>query len=268
MTLTATRARASLRRLGRLGRSEMLLFRRNGTALFNALLLPVALVGFLAGVNADEGGGLPANAFVTTSLLGFLLLGVVYYNLVTTYVARREELVLKRLRTGELTDVEILAGVAVPMGAVAVVQSVLAVATGALLLGLPAPVNAPVLVAGLLGGVVVFVALAALSSTVTRTVEMAQITTLPVLAVCLFGAGLAVPVELLPGPVAGVGRFLPLTPAMELMRLGWLGTTGDGLARDFAGVLGAAARPAGVLAVWAVLAVVGVRRWFRWEPRR
>jgi ABC-2 type transport system permease protein len=183
-------------------------------------------------------------------------------------VARREELVLKRLRVGEITDVEILAGTASPAIAIAAAQIVLFIAAGAAFLGLPVPVNAPVLILGAMGGVGVFVILAVASTVFTRTVELAQITTLPVLIVCLFGSGLVIPLDQLPEPGADLARLLPLTPAVELMRLGWLGTAGAGVPRDFVGVLGVAAVPAMTLALWAALGVAAVRRWFRWEPRR
>ncbi|WP_233625186.1 ABC transporter permease [Actinoplanes sp. ATCC 53533] len=263
---------AAMRRTRSIGRAELLLFWRNRTALFNALLVPVLIMGAVAGATMDSDaardGELRGNALLTTGMLGFVLISVVYYNLVTTYVARREELVLKRLRVGEVTDLEILAGTASPAIAIAAAQIVLFVVAGAALLGLPVPVNAPVLILGAMGGVGVFVILAVASSAFTRTVELAQITTLPVLVVCMLGSGLVVPLELLPGPAADIVRLLPLTPAVELMRLGWLGTTGEGVPRDFVGVLGAATAPAMTLALWAALGVAAVRRWFRWEPRR
>jgi ABC-2 type transport system permease protein len=52
-------------------------------------------------------------------LSAFALLPVVFYNVVIALVARREELVLKRLRTGEVRDAEILAGTAAPAVALA-----------------------------------------------------------------------------------------------------------------------------------------------------
>jgi ABC-2 type transport system permease protein len=271
-TTVLPRRTATVRRIRAIGRAELLLFWRNRTALFNALLVPVLIIGAVAMARADgEAGGdgaLRGNALLTTGMLGFVLIGVVYYNLVTTYVARREELVLKRLRVGEVTDLEILAGTASPAIAIAAAQIVLFVIAGAALLGLPVPVNAPVLILGALGGVGVFVILAVASSAFTRTVELAQVTTLPVLVACMLGSGLVIPLELLPGPAAEALRFLPLTPAVELMRLGWLGTTGQGAPRDFLGVLGVATAPAMILALWAALGVAAVRRWFRWEPRR
>lgn len=256
-----------IRRIRSVGRAELLLFWRNRTALFNALGLPVAVIPAVASAHID-GGGLASNAFLVAGLLGFVLLAAVYYNLVTTFVARREESVLARLRTGELTDTEILAGTASPSIVVALAQIVLFVGMGAVFLGLPWPVNAPVLALGALGGVGVFVLLAAASATFTRTVETAQITTLPILLACVLGSGLLVPLSVLPGPLAAVLRLLPLTPAVDLMRLGWLGTTGQGAPTDFIGILGAAAVPVGILAVWVVFGVVAVRRWFRWQPRR
>jgi ABC-2 type transport system permease protein len=258
---------AVIRRVRSLARAELLLLLRNKTALFSAFVLPLGLIGLAAGVRV-EGSGLSVKAFLITSLLGFVLLAAVYYNLVTAYVARREDLVLKRLRAGELTDREILAGVAAPAIAVALVQCVLAGVAGAVFLGLPVPVNAVLLVVAVAGGMVVFVLLAAASAAFTRTAELAQVTTLPVLMACLLGSGLMLPLETLPDQVANILRALPLTPVVDLLRLGWVGTTGAAAPADFAGVLGPAARPLGLLAVWLILGTVAVRRWFRWEPRR
>lgn len=264
---TQARLRAGVRRVGSVSRAELQLFGRNRTAVFSAVGLPVVLVGVVSGVDVD-GGALSANAFLVTSMLGFVLLIAVYYNLVTTYVARREELVLKRLRAGEITDAEILGGIASPSIVVGFAQMALVMLAGALLLRLPAPVNAPVLLLGAVGGVAVFALLAAVSTTFTRTVETAQITTLPVVMACTFGSGLMVPLAALPDPVVAVLRVLPLTPVMELMRLGWLGTTGQDAPQDFLGVLGGAAVPAVAMVAWVALGTVAVRRWFRWEPRR
>jgi ABC-2 type transport system permease protein len=264
---TLARPGTTTRRIRSLGGAELRLFWRNRTALFNALGVPVAFALAIGSADVD-GGELSGNAFLMTGLCGVLLLLAVYYNLVTAYVARREELVLKRLRVGELTDAEILAGTASPSAAVALVQIVLVVAGGAVFLGLPMPVNAVVLLAGVAGGVLVCVLLAAASAIFTRTAETAQVTTLPILLVCMLGAGIVLPAAQLPDTLAGVLRLLPLSPVMDLLRLGWLGTTGDAAPADFLGVFAVAAAPAGILLAWTVIGIVVVRRWFRWEPRR
>ncbi|MEE6263254.1 hypothetical protein [Plantactinospora sonchi] len=91
--------RVDPRRIAALGRAEMVLLLRNRTATVTALLLPLATVGLFASL-LEGNEHVTAGAFVATAMFGLLLLYVVYHNLVTTYVARREERVLKRLRTG------------------------------------------------------------------------------------------------------------------------------------------------------------------------
>ncbi|MEV4516637.1 ABC transporter permease [Dactylosporangium sp. NPDC049525] len=252
-----------MRRLAAVGRAELLLLARNRTAAFNAVLLPLLIIGLLGAGLADLDDP-DATARLVTGMLGFTLLGVLYYTLVSAYVARREDLVLKRLRVGVLTDTEILIGTAGPAAVVALGQMVLFVVAGSVFAGLPVPANAAVMLIGVLGGTVVFVLLAAVSAGFTRTVELAQITTLPVLFLGFVGADFAVPADALPPAVAGTLRLLPLGPTLELVRLGWLGAPGQGAL----GLLGEAAAPAGLLAVWIVLGWLAVRRWFRWEPRR
>jgi ABC-2 type transport system permease protein len=243
--------RLTFRRVWSLARAEFTLFWRNRTALITALLLPVATVALYAGM--------------MTGVIAFMLLFVVYYNLVTAYVARREESVLKRLRTGEARDGEILAAGALPAAAIALGQTAIAIAVGALLLDLPVPVNVVIILAGLLGGIAVFALLAAASTAFTRTVEFAQISTLPVLAVCMLGSGALVPLDVLPDQLGQVLRFVPLAPVVDLLRIGWLGGP-EGV--GFADAFSLAGKPFAILIGWTVLGAMALRRWFRWEPRR
>lgn len=254
-------------RLRSLSIAELRLFGRNRTALFSALAMPVILAVAVSGAGGGD-AGLSTAALVVTSLLGYVLLAAVYYNLVTTYVTRREERVLKRLRAGELSDTEILTGIATPMVVVALAQMIVFVLAGALLFGLPMPVNAVLLLAGALGGVVVFVLLAAMSTEFTRTTESAQVTTLPIMLTCLIGSMIYANLDDAPAVVIAALRALPLTPVIDLMRLGWLGTTGQAAPAGFGGVFGDALVPAGIMLAWIVVGVVVVRRRFRWEPRR
>lgn len=255
-------------RIASLGRAEMLLFWRNRTAAFTALVLPLSAIGVYSTMDGVAPDNVPANAFMLTGLLAFVVLFVVYYNLVTAYVARREDRVLKRLRTGEVRDVEILTGTAIPALVIAFAQTAVALAVGALVLDLPLPVNPIVLIVGLLAGVGLFVLLAAVSTAFTRTVELAQVSTTPIVIVCLLGSGAMVPLDTLPAPVAQIARFVPLEPVVELVRLGWVGSTGTAAPVGFGGAFVAAAVPLAILVGWIGLGLVGLRRWFRWEPRR
>ena len=116
-------SRQSVHRFAALAWAEGVLLRRNRIALLTGVALPAALVLWLRSSGLDAGGprGMAA-AMLVTWLAAFALLAAVYYNLVTAMVARREGLVFKRLRSGEIADAEILAGTAAPAVAIAWVQ--------------------------------------------------------------------------------------------------------------------------------------------------
>lgn len=217
---------------------------------------------------AESTPGLDVDAAMVTGVTGIVLLFVVYYNLTSAYVARRGELVLKRLRTGEARDLEILAGTAVPSVLLALLQCAVLGVAGAVLLDLPAPVNPLLMAAGLALAVALLTGLAALSSAFTRTVESAGITTLPLMLIAQFGSGLLIPLEVMPERVADLCRALPTTPAFQLLRLGWFGGDGSRPATDFLGTWAPAAPHLGLAVLWTAAAWWATRRWFRWEPRR
>ncbi|MFF1285105.1 ABC transporter permease [Streptomyces sp. NPDC058299] len=249
------------RRLRALALAELVLLGRNRGVLFTALVVPLALP-FSVRPALDqlelEKHGVNAGAALLTAAVGFSLLFTVYTALVNVFVARREELVLKRLRTGEPTDAEILTGTALPAMAVGLAQALLLCAGGAVLLHAGAP-RAPYLsLLGLAAGLVLSAALAALTASFTRSVESGQITSLPLVFVTMLGSGVMFPTEVMPDGLASVCELLPLSPAIRLVRAGWTGQSG---AYEILGALATAL-------VWTVVAVFAVRRWFRWEPRR
>ncbi|MFJ2707728.1 ABC transporter permease [Streptomyces sp. NPDC087428] len=248
-------------RLTALGRAELTLLLRNKTAVFVALFMPAVMVMAMKSTfeQIDLGGtGLTVAGAALTGGIGTVLLQAVYMNMVAAYVARREELVLKRLRTGEVTDGEILTGTALPAAALALAQTIMIVVAGTAFFGLGAPEHPELLLLGLVMGVVLLTALAAATSLITRTVQTAQLTTLPLFFASLMGSGLFVPLAILPDRLASVCELLPLTGVMTLVRAGWLGGA------DSTDLLRAALTGL----VWTVLAVFAVKRWFRWDPRR
>lgn len=256
MTTTTTAGR-----LAALGRAEVALLVRNRTALFVALLMPAGMVGGLRSTLGQfelDGTGLSRQGALLTGALGLVLLLVVYQNLTPAFVARREELVLKRLRTGEVSDLEIVAGTALPAAALALAQCALLLVAGAVFLGTGAPERPELLVAGVLVGTVLMTALAAATSALTRTVESSQITTMPLFMVSLIGSGMFVPLDVLPERLASVCELLPMSGVMRLVQAG---LTGRVDADELTGAVGCAL-------AWTVVSVFAVRRWFRWEPRR
>ncbi|GAA1244452.1 ABC transporter permease [Kitasatospora nipponensis] len=260
-------------RMTALGRTEALLLGRNRTALFMAVAMPLSMIGALQALlqaQRKDMPGVDTSSALVLTLTATTLLFVVYYNLTAAYVARRAELVLKRLRTGELTDPEILGGTALPSAALALLQVTLITVGVAAVSGLRAPVNPLVALVGLLLALAMMIPLAALSSAFTRTVETTGITTLPVIMLALFGSGLFVPFSALPQQLVPFLKLLPTTSALALLRIGWLG--GDGSDANAPHTLGDTWLPAlpyllGALC-WLVPACWAARRWFRWEPRR
>ncbi|MEV7853117.1 ABC transporter permease [Streptomyces sp. NPDC088183] len=250
-----------LGRLTALGRAEVTLLARNRTAIFVALLMPAAMVLAMKSTMKQsvlDGTGLTVAAAALTGGIGIVLIQAVYMNLVSAYVARREDLVLKRLRTGEVTDREILIGTALPSVALALAQTVVIIVAGTAFFGLDAPQRPELLLTGLLLGAVLLTALAAATSVVTRTVQTAQLTTLPLFFISMMGSGLFVPLEIMPGPMASVCELLPVTGVMTLVRTGWLGGA-EGSDLLVAALTGLA---------WTAFAVFAVQRRFRWDPRR
>ncbi|MFF9570603.1 ABC transporter permease [Streptomyces sp. NPDC014685] len=248
-------------RLTALGRAEVTLLARNRTAVFVALLMPAAMVLAMKSTlkpSLLDGTGLSIAGAALTGGIGIVLIQAVYMNMVSSYVARREDLVLKRLRTGEVTDREILVGTALPSVALALAQIVVIIVAGTVFFDLAAPKRPDLLLAGLLLGVVLLTALAGATSTVTRTVQTSQLTTLPLFLVSMMGSGLFVPLEVMPDRMAAVCELLPVTGAMTLVRSGWLGGA-EGADLLVAALTGLA---------WTAFAVFAVQRWFRWEPRR
>lgn len=259
--MSTTVTTSPLGRMAALARAELTLLGRSKSALVTAVFVPLVMPFTVRSAIQDmdlKGAGLDVGLVVLPAAIGFSLLFAVYGALVGVLATRREELVLKRLRTGELRDAEILAGASLPAVATGLVQSVVLVAACTVVLHVAAPKAPHWAVLGVLTGLVLCAALAALTASFSRTVESAQVTTLPLILVSMAGSGVMVPTELFPDRVASVCELLPFSPVITLVRGGWSGalSTGDAVEALVTAL------------AWIVTAVFAVRRWFRWEPRR
>lgn len=180
-----------------------------------------------------------------------------YAPLTSIYVMRREQLILKRLRSGEIADVTILLGSAVPVVAVVPVQFAL-ISTGISLVAEEGGPRSPQLaVIGLVLGAVLATVLAALTTVLARTAENAQVAVLPGMFLLPLTSGTYIPLEIYPHALQEVFRFFPLTPVTDLVRAGWTGSMT---------VWQATVRVVTLL-VWIALITYAAKRWFRWEPR-
>ncbi|GAB2599662.1 ABC transporter permease [Pseudactinotalea suaedae] len=261
---------SAVRRVVALAKLEMTMLVRNKTALFNALALGPLMVVL---INSFQMPGMNENrsAFVA-SLLGSLVVFAIvfagYYNLCTTAVARREELMLKRLTVGELRRWEVLTAMAAPSLSVILAQVVLGAVAVTLLVGAPTVVNPLLMLLGLLLGFGALAVLGYATAIITRTVEAAQITTLLPLAVLIFFSGATFPFALMPDALRTVAELTPLAATNELMTLGLTGTTADGGTLDFVQSFVGGLQPTIVLLAWIAIGGYLVQRMMPWEPRR
>jgi ABC-2 type transport system permease protein len=229
-----------------LGVAELKLLLRNRTAAALAVLMPLATgLYFALAMDGEQTGW----TMVVTLQLLFSFGFTVYVTVTTALTARRQDLYLKRLRTGAASDVVVLTGILLPVVLLGLAQALvllgISVAAGA-----PMPTRPELVVATLVGGLALSCAAAVFTSGVTGTAELAQITTAPfffaLVAGGLVGSGGAVdlPVFLVPG--TGLGT---------LAAAAWGGPTDQ---------VGPAALS---LALWTIAATALATRFFRWDPR-
>lgn len=249
---------ASRRRIVGLARANFLLTTRNRLTLVYGLVLPLLpLLLLLVGERGDTTVG---GSAVTTTLLMALLFPV-YYNVLSLVVSRRDELVLKRLRTGETRDGELVVALSLPGIAIALAVAVLTLGAG-MAAGLPLPTNIALYVVGVLVSAVMFVAFAFWTAAWTRTAESAQLTSLPIITLAIIGTFTAA----MPERWVQVVERTPGGALDQLVRISWFGEAGS---RDVGFVDGwvAAGPPLLVLVAWTAVAVWLAARSLRWEPR-
>lgn len=225
-------------------------------------LLPLALL--FTGDRGDPAVG--ASAITTVFLVAALF--PVYYNVLSQFVGRRDELVLKRMRTGETRDLELLVSIALP-GAISALVTCAIVVPVAAALGQPLPLNPVVYAVLAVLAVIMFTAFAYWTAAWTRSAEAAQLTSMPI----IFLASLGPVIGTLPGISDGLREVLSWTPGnamSEVVRSSWFGFD-DPKATEatlsFADSWGAAADPLIVMVAWTAIAVSLARRSMRWEPR-
>ena len=252
----------SRRRTIGLARTNATVLMRNRLNLSYALLLPLLPLGLLF---LGERGDVSVGASNVSTVLLMALLFPVYYNVLSMVVTRRDELVLKRLRTGEARDAEILLSMAIPGTIITVVVALLTVPLS-MAAGLPLPVNPLLVLVGVLLACATFAALAVWTAAWTRNAEAAQMTSLPVILLATIG--------LMRGGFPESSHvWFGLSPGAALsdvVRAGWFGLPTE-LASDkaigFGGTWVEVTPALGVLVAWVVIAVVLARRSMRWEPR-
>ncbi|ONI80515.1 hypothetical protein ALI22I_45295 [Saccharothrix sp. ALI-22-I] len=229
-----------------LGVAELKLLLRNRTAAALAVLMPLAVgIFFALSMDGEQGGWTMVVALQLLFSFGF----TVYVTVTTALTSRRQDLYLKRLRTGAASDVVVLTGILLPVVLLGLAQAfvLLGVSVAA---GAPMPARPGLLVLALIGGSAISCAAGVATSGLTSTAELAQITTAPFFFALIVGGLMS-----LDGAPDIRVLLLPGTGLGTLIQAAWGGPTthiGPALIST---------------AAWIAAATALSTRFFRWDPR-
>ncbi|MEQ4716524.1 ABC transporter permease [Nonomuraea sp. B19D2] len=224
------------------------LFWRDKTMLFASVLTPVGLAVGMP-LLMKQVLGAPAAASIFQSTISILLAITAFMNIAVALATRRDQLVLKRLRSGRLTDGQILLGQIASTATQTMAMIVLCTVAVWLVADVPLPGDPLAFAAITVAGSAVLSLLGAAYTAAIPRAELAAAFTTPVFLLAGVSAGAMGPIPL-PSWLRPVLDLLPTTAVVNAVK------TGE------------PAVPALVLAAWTVVGLVAIRLWFRWEPRR
>ncbi|EIE98546.1 ABC transporter permease [Saccharomonospora glauca] len=245
------------RQLVALFRAETKLLTRNSTVAATALVFPVAMAVFMVLYSRDNLGALGWALPVALQVL--LIVGMtVYISTTLALTARREDLYLKRLRSGEASDVVIIVGISSPLIVLGLLQCVLAVAV-VWVLGQGRPHNVPVLALAVVLSVAMTATLGFATTGLVSSTQQADMAGLPFFLFLLV-TGIWGATNGAEGPTVEQ-LWTPGGAVVDLMRIAYDGTS------SFSEQLAASPPAVLVLLAWTVVGAVAARRLFRWDRR-
>ncbi|WP_017581461.1 ABC transporter permease [Nocardiopsis valliformis] len=263
---------SSFRQALTLLRTEFKLFVRYKTALLYLILPAAFMIPFFTMENEEVAPGVTGIGYLMSgSLMAVsIALGLMHpSNVLTT---RRENLVLKRLRVGGVSPSAIHGSM---IGLIVVLSLGMGLLYGAVLIYKSGhvPSNLAMMLAAMFLSAITLTLLGTLITPLVRNGEIAQMAAMVPMLLTLAAGGVMVPLVAMPDSVAAVLRLLPIAPAVDMLRSGFLGMDYFGHPEDAEAVgaleLWILALPSiGVQLVW--IAVLGylVHRFFRWDPRK
>lgn len=269
-----TRPRVSpLKQTLRLTRTEITLFARYKTA-WMYLALPLFFAFLSMQFPSDPVvAGLGVGELMMLSMTGVISLIIGLGHASNVFTARRESLVLKRLRVSGVPGVALFGGV---IGVVFAFSLLLAAVVIGLVMAMPEggfPRDPVMLVTAILLGSIVFSLMGVAVTPLVRNAEMAQMAAMVPMMVLLFASGGILPLEFLPETARTIVGLLPALPAGELVQAAYSGYDVFGgpegaTEQSVLGLWGAALPSLAVLVGWIAVLSLVVARFFRWDPRQ
>ncbi|MFE6038305.1 ABC transporter permease [Streptomyces sp. NPDC056452] len=214
----------SLRRTGILIKHNTVLRLRDPGQLISYIVLPMVLMSVLRSlyVEALDSGTMQA---VTGPLVMFSVFALSIVG--NSILLEREWRTWDQLRASRSSRTELLLGKTVPVLVLLVFQQFVLLLFGCLVIGLPLPGNMLALAAAVtIWGFTLLAIGAALATIVRSRGDLALVSDVGAMAVSSIGGALA-PVSLMPGWAQAIAPFSPGYWAMDLLRAGLEGDTGD-----------------------------------------
>jgi ABC-2 type transport system permease protein len=238
-------------------RFEQRIFWRSREAAVFIFVFPLLLYALLGSVYGDEIDGVPAVDVLLAGLFGYGAATTAFGGLAIILVVRRENGVLKRLRSTPLPPVMYLAAVLLSTLVTFALQAVALLALGGLAFGASMPANDLGFAGAVVLGVACFAGLGFGGAALIRSAEGVSAVVNVVILPMAFLSGSFGPRSDFPAVLQAIADVLPLTYFLDIVNGVYL--DGDSLFADPTALA--------VVSAWgAAGAIVALRR-FSWMPR-
>jgi ABC-2 type transport system permease protein len=238
-------------------RSEQLVFWRSREAAFFIFLFPLLLFVLLGSVYSGKIYGVPASEALLAGLIGYGCANTAFAGLAIQLVIRRENGILKRLRSTPLPPVTYVGSLLCSTLIVFALQTLALFLLGRALYGTPFPSDWASFVAAIVIGAAVFAALGTAIASVIRSAEGSSAVVNAILLPMAFLSGAFGSTLHYPAFLRAIGDVLPLKYFINLVNAVYLHGRGVWTQpEDLA-----------VLAAWAAACIVFTIFKFQWEPR-
>ena len=236
---------------------EQRIFWRNREGAFFVFLFPIVFLLLLGSVYDGRIDGYEASDLLLVGLLGYGAANTAFAGLAILLVIRRENGLLKRIRSTPLPAWTYLLAVLCSMLVVFLLQAVALFALGISLFGANGPGDFVSLLAVMLLGVAAFAGLGFGTAALIRSSDGASAVVNLILLPMAFISGSFVPTQEYPRWLQTIGDVLPLKHLIELLRGVYLDGTPIW---DYPGSVA-------VVAAWGAIGALVAARRFGWEPR-
>jgi ABC-2 type transport system permease protein len=238
-------------------RSEQLVFWRSREAAFFIFIFPLLLFVLLGSVYSGHYQGVPAAWAVLAGLVGYGCANTAFAGLAIQLVVRRENGILKRLRSTPLPPATYVVALLVSTLAVFALQTVALLLLGRAFYGTPFPPDWGSFVAIIVIGAAAFAALGTATASAIRSAEGSSAVVNFILLPMAFLTGSFGPVHKYPAVLRAIGDVLPLKYFVKLVNAVYL----------HGHAVWSQPEALAVLAAWGIAGLIFTIFKFRWEPR-